>query len=33
MMKKLAFIIALTVGTSLPLSSAYAGGQLSQPIA
>ncbi len=33
MMKKLAFIIALTVATSLPLSSAYAGGQLSQPIA
>lgn len=32
-MKRLAFIIALTAATSLPLSSAYAGAQLSQPIA
>lgn len=33
MMKRLAFIIALTAAASLPLSSAYAGGKLSQSIA
>lgn len=32
-MKRLAFIIALTAAASLPLSSAYAGGKLSQSIA